>query len=313
MPLSLSKLSKRYKNTWALRDVSLEIEDGEVYGIFGNAGAGKTTLLRVIASLEEPSGGTIGSNGDDGFALIPAAKRPSWRDLFGSTSARPQSSEDVIREISAAAAAGQVVLLDDALCSFGDSERNRAVELLREYASEGRGPIIYAGSRFESILELCDRVAVLINGEVAQVGRPQEIYNEPASSSVAAIVGRNNLFTARRLSSSKAELPEYQTIAGGHRLFTERIERSGLAPINRDVTLGIRPEQISLTFGASFPEDNLLKATVRSVRALGPTSIVRFDCGGLELEALVLRVVGLSVGDECMVGLPPDRIRVFKN
>ena len=66
-------------------------------------------------------------------------------------------------------------------------------------------------------------------------------------------------------------------------------------------------------WGASFPEDNLLKATVKKIQFLGGTTLVDLDAEGLVLQALVLRVVGLNPGDECMVGLPPDRIQIFKD
>jgi ABC-type Fe3+/spermidine/putrescine transport system ATPase subunit len=153
----------------------------------------------------------------------------------------------------------------------------------------------------------------MVNGEIKQKGAPQDIYEKPESRVVASITGRNNLFAARRLTSSKAEIPEFHTIDGGHRLFAQRIERGALGALNQNITLAIRPEQISLSFGASFPEDNLLKATVKRVRFLGPTTLIELDAGGLKLEALVLRLVGLNVGDECMVGLPPDRIQIFRD
>ena len=71
------------------------------------------------------------------------------------------------------------------------------------------------------------------------------------------------------------------------------------------------PEEISISFGASFPEDNLLKATVTEVTFLGPVTRVRLDAEGLELQAIVLRLVGLEIGEECMVGIPPDRIKIL--
>jgi ABC-type Fe3+/spermidine/putrescine transport system ATPase subunit len=82
--------------------------------------------------------------------------------------------------------------------------------------------------------------------------------------------------------------------------------------LNQNINLMIRPEQISISFGASFPEDNLLKATVSAVTPMGATTRVELDCDGLRLEALVLRLVGLNIGEECMVGLPPDRIIVLR-
>ena len=129
---------------------------------------------------------------------------------------------------------------------------------------------------------------------------------------MAKVVGRNNFFLARRLTSSKAELPEYQTLVGDHRLSTRKIERSGLAPLNQNVTLALRPEHVSISFGASFPEDNIIRATVTRIRFLGPVTLVEFNADGLTIEASVLRVVGLSIGEECMLSLPPDRIQIFK-
>jgi ABC-type sugar transport system ATPase subunit len=112
---------------------------------------------------------------------------------------------------------------------------------------------------------------------------------------------------------AKQDIPEFHTIDGGHRLFAQRIERGALGALNQNVTLAIRPEYISIAFGASFPEDNLLKATVKKIQFLGGTTLVDLDAEGLMLQALVPRVVGLNPGDECMVGLPPDRIQIFKD
>jgi hypothetical protein len=77
--------------------------------------------------------------------------------------------------------------------------------------------------------------------------------------------------------------------------------------------LAIRPENISISFGASFPEDNLLKASVVKISPQGATTLLTVDSNGLTLDILVLRLVGLNVGDECMIGLPPDRIMVLLN
>ena len=61
--LKIRRLSKRYNDTWALRDIDLDVEKGEVFGIIGPSGAGKTTLLRLIAALDKPSEGIIQFDG----------------------------------------------------------------------------------------------------------------------------------------------------------------------------------------------------------------------------------------------------------
>jgi ABC-type Fe3+/spermidine/putrescine transport system ATPase subunit len=106
---------------------------------------------------------------------------------------------------------------------------------------------------------------------------------------------------------------EFQTLTGDHRLQVDKTEKSLLGAITNNVTLAIRPEHISISFGASFPEDNLLKAEIVGIEYQGATTRLKLKANGLILEALVLRLVGLNIGDECMVGLPPDRILVLKS
>lgn len=64
MEIKIEHLSKTYGNQMVLDDISLHISSG-TYGILGGNGAGKTTLLRILASLSEPSSGTVQINGID--------------------------------------------------------------------------------------------------------------------------------------------------------------------------------------------------------------------------------------------------------
>lgn len=322
MTLSVNTLSKRHGPDWVLRDVSFDAAKSEITGIFGAKGSGKTTLLRLIAGLESANGGTITFDGtgvsglaDGRLVFIPTIPAsPFWQRALGGAKADTVDIAKRQEEAIDLAVNGpaELILLDDAFCFFDPVTRHQVTARTIEAVRSAGKCVIYAANDLNSLFELCDNAIVLSGGYVGQTGSPAEIYQQPASVEIARITGDNNLFEARRLSSKNAELPEFQTIVGEHRVFAKKTDIGGLGAINRNVMLSIRPENISISFGASFPEDNLLKATVTDAKFLGPHTRVGLDAGGLRLEALVPRLVGLDVGEECMVGLPPDRVVVLK-
>ena len=73
--IEVKHLTKIYKTPsqeiLALDDVSLQVEDGEIFGIIGLSGAGKSTLIRCINMLEKPTSGTVTINGVEITALEP--------------------------------------------------------------------------------------------------------------------------------------------------------------------------------------------------------------------------------------------------
>lgn len=320
--LRVDKLSKRYDNIWALRDVEFEVGEAEILGIFGGTGAGKSSLLRCLAGVEQPNSGTVSVDGIDVTGLLPGDRdiylnEPPKRGPLGSLFAGKETplSDGVakIREVGETlGSAKKVLLLDEPFCFADLVERDRLINDIQMTAKRGHAVII-ASAEFTHIASLCDRVLVLINGEVGQIDTPHNVYDHPASTAVAAIVSRNNLFAARRLTSTDADQPEFQTIDGGHRIFAKAVQKNQLGAINQNVTLAIRPEQISISFGASFPEDNVLKAVVTGIRFNGETTLIELDAEGLRLEARVFRVVGLDTGQECLIGMPPDWIQVLKD
>jgi ABC-type Fe3+/spermidine/putrescine transport system ATPase subunit len=209
--------------------------------------------------------------------------------------------------------ASEVLLLDNQFCFMDRITRERNCEKLRQTVKEKNLAVIFATNDYNEVFSICDRVSVLHNGVIVQTGTPRDVFEYPNSVAVARVTGRNNLIEAKRITSSKSGTPEFQTLTGEHRLFTDRVETDAPSEVNQTVTLAIRPEHVSISFGASFPEDNLLRAEITGISFLGATTLIKLNAGGLTLEALVLRLVGLNVGEECMVGLPPDRILVLED
>lgn len=322
MPLKVSTISKRFSNKWALKDVTFEVEDGEVFGVCGPAGSGKSALLEIIEGRSIPNGGTCVFETDDHAAPAPPEtlflaseelRQPGiFSRIFGGSPRSSKSATEAVEMVAKAVVApAKLIIFDGLFDRLGPNQAGDQIRGLRSAVADGGKICVIASNRFSLLSEACDRIAVLSYGEVLQTDSPQELYNSPVDAKVAAITGRINLIEARRLSSSKEDHPEYQTIVGSHRITAERTEGRRLRPLNQNVQLGIRPENISIAFGASFPEDNILKAVLKEIRFCGPETLVECDAGGLRLTVAVRRLVGLEIGNECVLGLPPERIMLL--
>ena len=79
--VDVRQLSKRFRGgsgpVWAVRDVSFQIQAGEVFGLFGSNGAGKSTIIRILSTLLAATAGTAVVNGWDVQAQ-PARVRAQW-------------------------------------------------------------------------------------------------------------------------------------------------------------------------------------------------------------------------------------------
>ena len=314
MPLKATGVSFRSKEKWLLKDVSLEARPGRITGVFGPAGAGKTPLLRILAGAVKSHKGSIerGSITPANTALYTSAPPRGFFDLLGKSETGPTEGEFQLRQLKEALESkAEVLIFDDAFSHLSRGQRSDSFRELRKLVGDTSRSIVLGTADFENVLEFCDEAVLLDNGEVIQEGPPDTLYLEPSCSAAARLTGRINLFEARRLTSSKAEMPEFQTIDGSHHLTVRKVEKSKLGALNQNVLLAIRPEHISISFGASFPEDNLIKAVVSNVLFLGSNTLVDLEANGLQVSALVMRLVGLKLGDECLLGMPPDRISVF--
>jgi ABC-type Fe3+/spermidine/putrescine transport system ATPase subunit len=354
--LNLKNISKIYSTTNAITELSLDIEQGEIFGLLGKSGSGKTTLLRLIAGLEKPNKGTIECDGNDitklkpekrGFgmvfqshALFPhlsvadniafglktrkfskakikerVEKMLSFVRLSGYEKRRIEElsggEQQRVAIARALAIEPKLLLFDEPFSNLDVGLREKTRSELRELIKRLGLTAAYVTHDQQEVFDLCDRMGILEKGQLLQIGTPREIYESPDSVAVASFLGNNNLFQAMRLTSSKTKIHEFRTLIGEHQILASVREGQKLSPINKPVTLSIRPEEIKFFSGASFPGDNVLKARVADIHFSGATTIVRLDVGGLILEALVLRLVGLSVGDEILVGLPPENIKIL--
>lgn len=227
-------------------------------------------------------------------------------------------------------AIARAIAIEPALLLFDEPLSNLDVALREETRSELRQLVtrlgltaVYVTHDQEEAFALCDRIAVMSAGSILQTGAARELYEQPASVTLARFLGRNNLIKAVRVTSSNTVPAGFRTLEGEH-LLTVNSNHEELVrlPMNKPCTLEIRPEAVLVSHsdrpseantGVSTDGSNTLRARVQQIEFAGATTRLMLDAGGLVLEALLIRAEGFSIGDECTVNLPPHRIMLLKN
>ena len=150
----------------------------------------------------------------------------------------------------------------------------------------------------------------MTEGRVHQVGAPRELYGCPVNVGLAKFLGNNNLSRAMRLTSSNDPVPKFKTIEGGHTLMVSAGHEELMSlPVNKPCILAIRPEAITLNDKQVI--DNQLAARIEHIEFGGAMTTLTLDANGLKLEVLLLGTGEFGPGEQCVVSLPIDRIRLL--
>jgi putative spermidine/putrescine transport system ATP-binding protein len=197
-----------------------------------------------------------------------------------------------------------VLLLDEPLGAL-DLKLRKAMQLeLKQLNREVGATFVYVTHDQEEALSLSDRVVVMSEGRIEQIGPPPEIYNFPATPFVASFVGTLNLVQATVVDGETARLSvEGQEIRGA---------RPGTGSGQR-VTVALRPEAVEIGESGG---SNRLRGTVEDVSFLG--SIVRTRVRIGENETLSFdqfndpSLAASTVGDTITVSFSPDSTLVLE-
>ncbi len=210
----VGKVGRRHRpeEIWALRDVSFEVQEGEVLGLIGANGAGKSTLLKVLTRITAPTSGRaeirgrVGSllevgtgfhselTGRENIYLNGAVLGMKRREIerkfddivefsgistFLDTPVKRYSSGMYVRlAFSVAAHLEPEILLVDEVLAVGDAEfQRRCLGRMEDLGDSGR-TVILVSHNMQTITQLCDRVMLLEGGAVVADG--------PSSETVAA-------------------------------------------------------------------------------------------------------------------------------
>jgi putative spermidine/putrescine transport system ATP-binding protein len=183
-----------------------------------------------------------------------------------------------------------LLLLDEPLSSLDLKLRVQMREELRGLQRRLRKTTIFVTHDQTEALVLSDRIAVLSEGRIEQIGTPREIYNSPASCFVADFIGSSNLLKAEVVAEGNGQV-ELMT-EGGLRLMAA----APVSPKLRQVTALVRPERISLLTGESAARlpagAGVFPARVLNVSYQGEDTHVRVAAGNSESLLIALKSGG---------------------
>ena len=244
----LKNVYKVYKNDGkeftALKDVSLTIKEGEIFGIIGMSGAGKSTLVRTLNRLEEVSSGTVEFYGKDLAALKPKALREVRHSIsmifqgfnlinqrtviqnveqslkiIGTPRAERKEKAKQMLEIvglldkanqyparlsggqkqrvaiaRALAADPKVLLCDEATSALDPKITGEILDLLKKINEERKLTIVIITHEMSVVEKICDRVAIIDDGNLAEIGDVKEVFSNPQSKAAKKLVFPSNPF-----------------------------------------------------------------------------------------------------------------------
>lgn len=178
-------------------------------------------------------------------------------------------------------------LLDEPLSSLDAKLRLEVREEIRALQQELGLSTIFVTHDQEEALAISDRMAVMFDGKVQQVGTPEQLYERPANLFVASFLGRMNFLPGRRASAT-----HFATTSA------TSINADGLTASSQQ--LGLRPERIRLDSTPQAGFANQLAGTVDSVTYLGDQLDIRFRAAsGLLLTVQTPNLPGPGNGFQC--------------
>lgn len=167
----------------------------------------------------------------------------------------------------------RVLLMDEPLGALDKKLREHMQLEIKHIQSQLRRTVIYVTHDQEEALVMSDRIAVMNEGRIEQVGTPEELYEKPANRFVAGFIGESNFIEGRVVGRRHDGVTIRMDDQSEVRL-TCKQETS----IGEDVSFGIRPEKMFILDGQSQP-DNVLEGVVTEVIYAGGITRYKITVG----------------------------------
>ena len=339
--LELKNITKIYPNgTKAVDETSLKVQDGEFVVFVGPSGCGKSTLLRMIAGLEDITGGEISLDGKiinnidpserdvamvfQNYALYPHMS--VYNNMAYGLKNRGISKEDIITKVNDAAklleidqllsrkpsmlSGGQrqrvamgraivrnpkIFLFDEPLSNLDAKLRNQMRLEIKKLQRQMDVTSIFVTHDQTEAMTLGDRIVVINNGIVEQVGTPKDIYSKPNTKFVAEFIGspQMNLFNCK-IENGNAKIGDVHI----------NLENS----INiQDASIGVRPDDIQVNQNGKF------ETKANLVEYLGSDMIIYSSIGNQDFSCKLSSKIDVKAGDNFKFDILSPSVHIFDN
>ena len=362
--VSLKGIKKVYDNSvTAVHDFNLEIGDKEFIVLVGPSGCGKSTTLRMVAGLEEISGGDLLIDGKrvndvepkdrdiamvfQSYALYP--HMTVYENMAFPLKLRKLSKAEIDKKVMDAAetldivqylkrkpkalSGGQrqrvaigraivrepkVLLMDEPLSNLDAKLRNQMRAEIIKLRQRIDTTFIYVTHDQTEAMTLGDRIVIMKDGFIQQIGTPQQVFDHPANLFVAGFIGmpQMNFFDAQLIADG--DHYSIKVLDATMDLSSEMcagLKAKGIASM--PVTIGIRPEHISI---AAEGGAHCLTGSVDVSEMMGSEIHLHVNAGGHDV---VLRVPTTELADEHKGGIaygtkihftfPSELIHIFNS
>jgi len=353
--ISFQSVAKDFGALNVLKDISLDIQDGEFVVFVGPSGCGKSTLLRILAGLETASRGDIFIHEDrvnelppkdrdvamvfQNYALYPhmsvyqnlefplrnqgmpklarhkeimkAANMLGLdpymerypRELSGGQRQRVAMGRAIVRE-------PQVFLFDEPLSNLDAALRGQMRKETKLLHNRLKSTMIYVTHDQVEAMTMADRIVVMKDGEIQQVGTPEEIYQIPANTFVASFVGtpKMNIFNGQITDGTKGPVFALEENDFQIPLQADSRFEPGGEFIRKVAMIGVRPEHVK----AYVPNSNRpANGRVEHVESDGRDVTLTVLSGKLVVSILDSSPATLSAAESVAIEFPPNSIVFF--